>query len=257
MAKKLDTREENGYLQTMPKKAPKKSRRSAAQIMRHRVSQGGSRFWRHSDFQDLPPAAVAKTLSRLAQEGVLEHVAKGLYYHGTPTSFGPSVPAASSVASGTLTAPVFPAGLSAANALGLSTQNPYRTEFATTAPGPPTALRDFVVHTGRPSERENLSAEEGAILEILRERARSSDLSPEETANRLLRLVADEERFKRLVRSALAEPPRVRAMLGALGEELSMPPRLLDQLRRSLNPLSRYDFGRLSRLHHAKDWQAK
>jgi len=241
----------------MPKKAAKKPRQSAAQVMRQRVRQGGPRFWKHSDFQDLPPAAVAKTLSRLAQEGVLQHVAKGLYYHPTPTTFGPSVPSASAAASGTLTAPVFPAGLSAANALGLSTQNPYRTELATTAPGPPTALREFVVHTGRPSERGSLSAEEGAILEILRERAQSSDLSPEQTAYRLLQLLADEERFKRLVRAALAEPPRVRAMLGALGEELTMPPRLLDQLKRSLNPLSRYDFGRLARLRHAKNWQVK
>lgn len=48
-----------------------------------------------------------------------------------------------------------------------------------------------------------------------------------------------------------------RAMLGALGEELDMSPRLLDQLQRSLNPLSRFDFGRLSSLRHARQWQAK
>jgi hypothetical protein len=46
-------------------------------------------------------------------------------------------------------------------------------------------------------------------------------------------------------------------MLGALGEELGMPPRLLEQLKRSLNPLSRYDFGRLGSLRHAREWQAK
>jgi hypothetical protein len=158
---------------------------------------------------------------------------------------------------GTITAPVYPSGLSAANALGLSTQNPYRTEFATTAPGPPTALREFVVHTGRPAERKKLSIEEGAILEVLRERAKFSDLSPEQTAKRLLRLLADEDSFKRVTRAAMAEPPRVRAMLGALGEELKMSPRLLDQLQRSLNPLSRFDFGRLSSLRHARQWQAK
>jgi hypothetical protein len=193
----------------------------------------------------------------MARKGELQRVAKGVYYRSVPTSFGPSMPSASSSAAGTITAPVFPAGLSAANALGLSTQNPYHTEFATIAPGPPTALREFVVHTGRPAERANLSTEEGAILEILRERARSSDLSPEETGYRLLRLLADEERFARVVRAAQGEPPRVRAMLGALGQELDMPPRLLQKLRKSLNPLSRYDFGRLASLRHAKDWHAK
>jgi hypothetical protein len=141
--------------------------------------------------------------------------------------------------------------------LGLTTQNPRRPEYATPAPGPPTALRDALVHTGRPLERTTLTAEEGALLEILRERARSSDLSPEETTRRLLTLLADEQRFNRLAHAAMREPPRVRAMLGALGEELGMPPRTLSRLRKTLNPLSRFDFGRLDSLRHAKDWQAK
>jgi len=241
----------------VPKKAHSKQRRSAAETVRNRVNRGGARLWKHADFKDLPPAAVAQALSRLAREGVVQRVAKGVYYHPEQTSFGPSIASSTAVAAGTITAPLHPSGLTAANVLGLSTQNPYRTEFATTAPGPPSALREFVVHTGRPAERENLSAEEGAILEVLRQRAESSDLSPDQTANRLLRLLADEDRFKRLVHAASAEPPRVRAMLGALGDELNMPPRLLAQLKRSLNPLSRYDFGRLSSLRHAMQWRAK
>lgn len=241
----------------MPSKAANKPRRSAAETMRGRINGGGARLWKYADFKDLPPAAVAKTLSRLKGDGLLQRVAKGVYYHPEQTSFGPSLVGATGAMGGTITAPVYPSGLSAANALGLSTQNPYRTEFATTAPGPPTALREFVVHTGRPAERKKLSTEEGAILEVLRERAKSSDLSPEQTAKRLLRLLADEDSFKRMTRAAMAEPPRVRAMLGALGEELKMPPRLLDQLQRSLNPLSRYDFGRLSSLRYARQWQAK
>ena len=141
--------------------------------------------------------------------------------------------------------------------LGLTTQNPVRPEYATPAPAPPTALRNALVHTGRPPQRASLSAEDGAILETLRERARSSDLSPEETVQRLLRLLADEARFRELADAALAEPPRVRAMLGALGQQLDMPLRPLENLRKSLNPLSRFDFGNLSSLLHARAWQAK
>jgi len=241
----------------MSKKTTQKPRRSTAESVRDRVDRGGSRLWKYADFHDLPQAAVAQALSRLARDGVLQRVAKGVYFHSTPTSFGPSVPSASAVASGTLSAPVYPAGLSAANALGLSTQNPFRPEFATTATGTPSALREFVVHTGRPASRESLSTEEGAILEILRERAESSDLSAEQTAARLLQLLADQERFKRLTKASLEEPPRVRAILGALGEELGAPNTLLNQLRKSLNPLSRYDFGLLRALQHASEWQAK
>ncbi len=240
--------------QEVPQKKPQAS---AARIVRDRVQRGGARFWGHADFHRLPPAAVATALSRLAREGELQRVGKGVYYRPVPTSLGMSMPAASGVAAATLTAPLHPAGLSAANVLGLSTQNPRRPEYATPAPGPPTALRHAVVHTGRPPQRAGLTAEDGAILELLRERARSSDLSPEETVGRLRRLLADEDRIRRLVTAVMAEPPRVRAMLGALGQEMGMPPRLLDRLRQSLNPLSRFDFGHLTSLRHAREWQAK
>ena len=113
------------------------------------------------------------------------------------------------------------------------------------------------MHTGRPSERAKLSSEEGAFLELLRERARSSDLPAEETVRRLEAAISDKDRFARLVTAALAEPPRVRAMLGALGEELQMPPQLLERLRASLNPLTRFDFGALQILRTASEWQAK
>lgn len=237
--------------------SPKHSPSSAAKVVRDRIDRGGARFWKHSDFDDLPPAAVATALSRMARQGELQRVGKGVYYRSRPTSLGMSVPGASGVVAETLTAPLHPAGLSAANVLGLTTQNPRRPEYATPAPGPPTALKGAVVHTGRPSQRAGLSAEDGAILEILRERARSSDLSPAETVQRLQQRLAEEDRFRRLVGVAMAEPPRVRAMLGALGQELGMPQPLLDRLRKSLNPLSRYDFGHLSSLRNAREWQAK
>jgi hypothetical protein len=94
-------------------------------------------------------------------------------------------------------------------------------------------------------------------LEVLRERARSSDLSPEQTARRLKRLLEEPGRFARLAGAAMSEPPRVRAMLGALGQEVGATEALLDALGRSLNPLSRFDFGQLRSLRHAREWQAK
>jgi hypothetical protein len=230
---------------------------SAAATVRERVTQGPERYWKHADFADLPASAVAMALSRLTGEGVLRRVGKGVYYRPRQTSLGPSIPAAGGAAAQTLRAPLHPAGLNAANVLGLSTQNPRRPEFATPAAGHPSALRGSVVHTGRPAERAGLSPEDGAILETLRERARYSDLSPDKTVARLRRLLSDERRFVRLADAALAEPPRVRAMLGAIGEDLGMPERTLARLRESLNPLSRFDFGRLGGLRTARRWQAK
>lgn len=225
--------------------------------MRARVERGGARFWKHSDFADLSPSAVATTLSRMAGKRELTRVGKGVYYRAAPTSFGMSVPGASATTAQLLSTPTHPTGLSAANLLGLSSQNPGRPEYATTKRGRPVALRDAQVRDGRPSERARLSAEDGAILETLRDGARSSDLSPEQTARRLIQLMAEPGRFSRLVEAAAAEPPRVRAMLGALGQEADFSAKQLDSLRSSLNPLSRFDFGKLKILTHAEEWQAR
>jgi hypothetical protein len=233
------------------------TRKSAAADVRERVEQGGRAYWKHSDFADLPPSAVATELSRLARQGKLQRVGKGVYYRPTPTSFGMSVPGASATAAQLLSTPAHPAGLSAANLLGLSTQNPRRADYAITTLGRPVALGDARVRDGRPAERASLSAEDGAILETLRERATSSDLSPRLTGQRLTQLLAGPGRFERLVEAATMEPPRVRAMLGALGQGAGADVVLLDKLHQSLNPLSRFDFGELRTLPHASEWQAK
>lgn len=263
IAKKLDRDRPLAYPRVVsdgsPKDEPKKrrARDSAAGTVRARVTAGGERYWKHSDFDDLPPSAVAMALSRLAREGALQRVGKGVYYRPRPTAFGPSMPAASAVAPQTLNSALHPAGLSAANVLGLSTQNTPQGEYATSAPGLPRALRNAIVHTRRPASRADLSTEEGAILETLRDRARNSDLPPEKTIRLLCRLLEGDDRFARLAEAGLQEPPRVRAMLGALGEEIGAPREQLDRLKASLNPLSRFDFGALRSLRFAKQWQAK
>ncbi len=136
-----------------------------------------------------------------------------------------------------------------------------RTRFGASSPrglaGRPLARSDAVVYTRRPDNREGLSPTEGALLEFLRERGQSSDLSPERTRRRLHQLLTQENTFARLVKAAEKEPPRVRAMLGALGQELEADPSLLQRLRKSLNPASRFDFGALRGLKYARDWQTK
>ena len=218
---------------------------------------GGERYWQLSDLSDLGATASAHALSRLAASGELQRVRKGLYYRPKQTAIGPSLPSATAALAQTFGAPLHPSGLSAANALGLSTQNPARGEFATPAAAGPGALHDAVVHTRRPHTRRGLTAREGALLELLRERARSSDLNPQDTVERLLPLVRGPAVFRRVATAALAEPLRVRAMLGALGQQAGAPAAALLDLRASLNPISRFDFGPLSALKHAGEWQAK
>jgi hypothetical protein len=187
----------------------------------------------------------------------LQRLRKGLYYRSKQTAIGPSEPSASAAVGHALNAPLHPAGLSAGAALGFSTQNPARPEFATPAAAAPGALRDATVHTRRPASRFELEALDGALLELLRDRAHYSDLSPQETVRRLVSMLSGQTRFKRLAKAALSEPPRVRAMLGALGEQAGAPAAALQDLRNSLNPISKFDFGVLAALPNAREWQAR
>jgi hypothetical protein len=231
--------------------------RNAAREVRNRVTRGGERFWKHSDFSGLPASAVSQALSRLARGGELQRMHKGLYYRSRPTVLGPSRPSPSAVAEEGSSARLDAAGLTAANLLGFSSQSPARPEYASSAQAASRALRNALVHTRRPANRTRLTETEGALLEFLRDRGATSDLDQPRTCQRLLDLLKDESSYTRLAKAAQAEPPRVRAMLGAAGEQLGMPERWVEELRRSLNPLSRFEFGALACLSAAKRWQAQ
>jgi len=239
--------------------SPKDSPRTAG-IVRQRIQRGGERLWRHQDFRDLPFTAVAQALSRLARAREIERLSKGIYYRGRETAFGRSRPNPAAIRKlASPRKPLFPAGVAAANLLGFTTQNPTRGELATTAASLPRKLigQDTVIHTRRPEAWSSLSEMDASLLDFLRHGGQGSELSPEETIRRLLKLLSESGRYHRLLKTADTEPPRVRAMLGALGQMLGKPAATIERLRASLNPLSRFEFGAISALPNARAWQAK
>ena len=227
--------------------------------IRQRILAGGERFWNHQDLADYPSATIAKTFTQLVKEGILQRISKGHYYHPRPTRFGYSQPVRSELPYQLTQTRVYPAGVNAANLLGFTTQNAIDGTFATNESSLPTAWlgQRAKLFTRRPSTWENLSATEAALLDFLRSRGEWSDLSSVETNQQLLTHFRVPGRFERLVAIAHAEPPRVRAMLGAIGQELKYAKDLLQQLRTDLNPYSRFEFGKLSSLWYAQEWQAK
>ena len=143
--------------------------------------------------------------------------------------------------------------------MGFTTQSAARVEVAISGSRLPRKLlgSDTVVHTRRPEAWKDLAETDAALLDFLRRAGRTSELPPEETVERTLALCREEGRFKRLLDIAESEPPRVRAMLGAIGAQIGEEPAALESLRESLNPISRFDFGMLNGLAHATDWQVK
>jgi hypothetical protein len=227
---------------------------------RRRIERGGERVWRLDDFRDLPFTAAAQPLSRQPRQGAVERLSKGIYYRSRETALGKSRPNLAHIrrlASERKT--VFPAGVAAANLLGFTTQTAGRYEIATSSLSLPRKLvgGDTVIHTRRPESWATLPATEAALLDFLRRGGRTSELSPEQTTRRTLALFSERGRFARLAKAAATEPPRVRALLGAIGEQLGKPPASIKTLRSSLSPFSRFDFGLLAGLEHARRWQAK
>ncbi len=229
-------------------------------MVRRRIEKGGEHLWCFDDFDDLPSLAVAQALSRLARQGAIERLSKGVYYRGRETVFGKSRPNPAMLRSlASKRKPLFPSGMAAANFLGFTTQMPRQSEIATSASSLPRKLvgKDTLIHTRRPGAWAGLSETDAALLDFLRHGARFSELSPQDTIRRLLALLSEQKKFNRLLKVVDTEPPRVRAMLGALGEQLGANHRTLRRLLDSLNPLSKFDFGMLAALPNAGNWQAK
>jgi hypothetical protein len=89
------------------------------------------------------------------------------------------------------------------------------------------------------------------------------DTTPSETLGRLGNLLENKSvSFDRLARVARYEPPRIRALLGALGETVrgktpgGVEEKLLDKLRSSLHPLTAYNLhGAARSLEAAPRWK--
>ena len=258
---KLDTIPEKLHIQIMAMTAQTSARPPRVMpSVRQRIERGGERLWRLQDFRDLPFLAVAQALSRLTREGLIERLSKGIYYRNRETAFGKSKPNPASIRKlASQRKALFPSGLAAANLLGFTSQMPKQGELATSALSLPRKLvgDDTLIHTRRPEAWATLSETDAAFLDFLRHGAKFSEFPPEETVRKLLAILSERGRLSRLLRVADSEPPRVRAMLGALAEQLGTSRAHLQHLRTSLNPLSRFEFGALKALPNATAWQAK
>ena len=98
---------------------------------------------------------------------------------------------------------------------------------------------------------------DAALLDFLRNRGQHSELYPDDTVAKLLDHFREPGRYERLLKVAGTEPARVRAMLGAIGEQLGQPESNLVILAKTLSPHTRFDYGILFALAYSRDWLAK
>jgi hypothetical protein len=241
-------------------KIREKSKRSATQVALRQAKSSGNSLLRAEDLKGTSPAAATKALARLAKQGVLTRVGKGLYFAPKDTLIGKSKPSETAIALKNLEGKTRPTGASAANILGLSTQLPARPQLVAFTSNPPKNPGAARIKIRRSSSLHPLPALEGALLEFIRDRGETAETTPEESFRRLRSLLRDQIKrsmLSEIREAALAEPPRVRAILGALLEFAELPESLWRPLRDSLNPLTKFEFGLFSELPNAREWQSK
>lgn len=245
----------------MSKLKPRRHRKhSATEIALRRAKSSANSLLRAEDLEGTTPAAATKALARLAKQGVLTRVGKGLYFAPKDTLIGKSRPPETAITLEKLEGKMRPTGASAANLLGLSTQVPAKPHFVAFASNLPKNAGGVRIRLRRRPNTHPVPALEGALLEFLRDRGESAETHPEESFRRLRRLLKEQltlNRLRELREAALVEPPRVRAILGALLAYTELPKSLWGPLAASLNPLTKFDFGLFAELPNAREWQAK
>jgi len=181
------------------------------------VTAARSRFFTVNDFAG-PRSTVARALSRLADDGEIVRVKRGLYWRGAKTPLGMAPPSSAAILREVYgkTAGVGPALLDAARKLGLTTQVARTPSFA--VPYEVEGLSLIFVNRARRTgrARHGLNDAEIALLEVLYSWEDVVELTSADAVSRLRSLIGKTIRPKAVAAASSTESARVRERLRAL-----------------------------------------
>lgn len=201
---------------------------SVSKQVRSRALGKRSSFLRVADFAGIGShAAVRQALSRLAREGELIPIREGLYWRGRKTRFGMSRPDAIQIAEAVVgKGGVGYAGVSAANALGLTSQVPGVAEIAVPVRAPESlGHARFVSRAARSGRRAtNLNALEVSLLETLEQWDEVVEESYSFAVSWIRRMLdAGDLDAEKLVKASNGESVKTRVRLKQLLKDIGRP----------------------------------
>jgi hypothetical protein len=193
---------------------------------------------------------AAKALERLQKEGLIKKVSKGVFYKPEQTVFGELKPDYSELLRPYLfengKRVAYETGTSLYNRLGLTTQMAFRIKIASRG-------RRININ------RENLKAdavksyaevtdsnyETLGLLDAFKDSKKIPDCSVAQAVNRLSAIVKElnDKQTASLLKYALVYPPRVRALVGAVLENIASKIENVKKLKESLNALTTIKLG--------------
>jgi len=239
---------------------------SVAQRIQHQVSRmkvGTAFGYAQLKIEPQEFMTAAKAIERLIAKGVVGRVSSGLFYRPRPSAFGMLQPNEAEL----LRPYMFERGKRIAyitgtalyNNLGLTTQVARTLKIASqdrrisisTDTMEARPVRSYVRVTDRNFQLLGL-------LDALKDLKKISDIDMgsalDNISQRISALPAEDIRL--LIKCCLHYPPRVRGLLGAILENNGTTTGL-SELRKSLNPLSKYDTGVQHLLPTAKQWNVR
>lgn len=203
---------------------------------------------------------AAKALERLQRKGIIKKVANGKFYKPEDTVFGELKPSEYELLKPYLFEGrrriAYITGASLYNEMGLTRQVASKIKIASRG-------RRIYVQAGNIKatpvksyvEVTNTNYQKLGFLDALKDINKVSDLNPMSGVvilSSMLKDMSDKE-LQETIKYALAYPPRARAVLGALLENIERY-ELIEKLKESLNPFSEYKTVISKELQTAKNW---
>ena len=199
--------------------------------------------------------AASKALSRLVDKGVIKRARKGYYYKPKVSVFGEQKPREDALLSLYLfdknKQVAYITGTRLYNRLGLTTQVPNSIRIASLDKQVKGKVGNTIVKPAKSYVKvtaDNIKYLE--ILDVIKDLNSIPDLKKNDGIIFLKNILRgfDTIQIKKLVTYGAAYPPKVRALLGALLEEIKINFSTYDVLKRSMNPSSSFEYGINSQL---------
>ncbi|WP_034887624.1 DUF6088 family protein [Gillisia sp. Hel_I_29] len=194
-------------------------------------------------------SAAAKALSRMVSNGVIKRYKNGMYYKPKQTAFGELKPREDELLKNYLFENnkqiAYITGVRLYNQLGLTTQVSKVVRLASKDKEIKTKIGNLIIKPAKsyvPVTRKNVPLLQ--LLDVMKDFKNIPDMDKKRAVNFLKEQIENltaEDKGK-LTIFAKAYPPKVRALLGALLENLSYN-ELSESLKETINYLSNYEFG--------------
>ncbi|MFC6267474.1 type IV toxin-antitoxin system AbiEi family antitoxin domain-containing protein [Frigoriflavimonas asaccharolytica] len=191
--------------------------------------------------------AIIKALNRMAVSGKIEKISKGKYYKPEKTVFGNLEPSQRQIVKDLLEdngkVVGYLTGLSIYNQLGFTSQVSNTIQIGKNEIRPQFERGRYSISFVKQKNtinKENIPSLQ--LLDVLRFITKIPDSTIENTIKRFIELLKNKEskEISNLQRLALKYQPSVRALLGAILEQVNLDD--IEILKKSLNPITKYNF---------------